>query len=92
MAEKVFTIIDEAGVHARPATLLIQTATRFKSDITIEYKGRSVNLKSIMGVMSLGITQGAQVKITASGEDETGALTAITDTMETNKLIEKELV
>ncbi len=55
MASKDFHIVAETGIHARPATLLVQTASKFASDITLEYKGKSVNLKSIMGVMSLGV-------------------------------------
>lgn len=92
MAEKMFTIIDEAGIHARPATVLVQTASKFKSEISLEYKGRTVNLKSIMGVMSLGVVKGAQIKIIAAGEDANDALAALTNTLETHKLIEKELV
>ena len=59
MASKDFHVVAETGIHARPATLLVQTASKFASDITLEYKGKSVNLKSIMGVMSLGVGQGA---------------------------------
>ena len=55
MASKDFHVVAETGIHARPATLLVQTASKFASDITLEYKGKSVNLKSIMGVMSLGV-------------------------------------
>lgn len=79
MAEKTFTIIDETGIHARPATLLVQTASPFDAEISLEYKSKSVNLKSIMGVMSLGITKGAEIKIVASGSDENEALAAISD-------------
>lgn len=57
MASKDFHVVAETGIHARPATLLVQTASKFASDITLEYKGKSVNLKSIMGVMSLGVGQ-----------------------------------
>ncbi len=81
MAEKQFKIIDETGIHARPATLLVQTAGKFNSDISIEYKGKSVNLKSIMGVMSLGIPMGADIKVTAEGNDADEALKAIEETM-----------
>ncbi|WP_428909913.1 phosphocarrier protein HPr [Niallia sp. Krafla_26] len=87
MAEKTYTIVDEAGIHARPATLLVNTATKFSSDVKMEYNGKSVNLKSIMGVMSLGVTKGAEVKITATGDDEEDAIAAITSTMQENKLI-----
>ncbi|HZG73106.1 MAG TPA: phosphocarrier protein HPr [Chondromyces sp.] len=87
MAEKVYTIIDEAGIHARPATLLVNTATKFSSDVTLEYNGKSVNLKSIMGVMSLGVTKGAEVKVTATGSDEDEVITALTEMMKENKLV-----
>jgi phosphocarrier protein HPr len=79
MAEKTFTIIDKTGIHARPATLLVQAATPFQSEVNLEYKSKSVNLKSIMGVMSLGITQGAEIKIVAAGSDENEAIAAISD-------------
>ncbi|MGU4858363.1 HPr family phosphocarrier protein, partial [Escherichia coli] len=54
MTAKTFTITSEAGIHARPATALVQTATKFSSDVKLEYKNKSINLKSIMAVMSLG--------------------------------------
>lgn len=70
MAQKTFTIIDETGIHARPATLLVSTASKFESDVNLEYNGKQVNLKSIMGVMSLGIPKGSTITITANGSDE----------------------
>lgn len=69
MAEKSFTVIDRAGIHARPATILVSTTAKFKSDVKLAYKEKQVNLKSIMGVMSLGIPNGAEIKIIADGED-----------------------
>lgn len=81
MEKKDFNIIADTGIHARPATLLVQTASKFASDINLEYKGKSVNLKSIMGVMSLGVGQGADVTITAEGDDAKEAIDAITETM-----------
>lgn len=81
MKKESFKVIAETGIHARPATLLVQTASKFQSDITLEYKGKSVNLKSIMGVMSLGVGQGAEVVIQVSGEDEHDAMVAIKETM-----------
>ncbi|NLG82523.1 MAG: phosphocarrier protein HPr [Bacilli bacterium] len=75
--EKVFIVTDEAGVHARPATKLVNTASKYASDIQLEYQGRRVNLKSIMGVMSLGIRQGAEIKIIIEGEDEEEAMVAV---------------
>ena len=82
MEKKDFNVIAETGIHARPATLLVQTASKFNSDINLEYKGKSVNLKSIMGVMSLGVGQGSDVTITAEGTDEAEAIAAIAETIQ----------
>jgi phosphocarrier protein HPr len=81
MVEKTFTIKDPSGIHARPATVLVQAASKFASEMKIEGNGRSVNLKSIMGVMSLGIGQGASIKISAEGSDEQAALNALEETL-----------
>lgn len=88
MEKKEFNIIAETGIHARPATLLVQAASKFASDINLEYQGKSVNLKSIMGVMSLGVGQGANVTITAEGSDEADAIAAIAETMAKEGLAE----
>ncbi|ALS01427.1 phosphocarrier protein HPr [Enterococcus silesiacus] len=88
MEKKDFHIVAETGIHARPATLLVQTASKFNSDINLEYKGKSVNLKSIMGVMSLGVGQGSDVTISVDGVDEADALAAIVDTMQKEGLSE----
>jgi phosphocarrier protein HPr len=77
MVQKTITITDTTGIHARPATLLVNKAGSFNSDLTIEYKGKSVNLKSIMGVMSLGIPKDAEIIIKADGPDEQDAIEAI---------------
>ena len=81
MEKKDFHIIAETGIHARPATMLVQTASKFSSYINLEYSGKTVNLKSIMGVMSLGVGQNADVTITADGDDASDAMTAISETM-----------
>ncbi|MDN6639905.1 MAG: phosphocarrier protein HPr [Tetragenococcus sp.] len=88
MEKKDFNVIAETGIHARPATLLVQTASKFNSDINLEYKGKSVNLKSIMGVMSLGVGQGSDVTISVEGADESDAMTAIVETMKKEGLSE----
>jgi phosphocarrier protein HPr len=80
--EKIFKVIAESGIHARPATMLVQAASKFDSDINLEYNGRTVNLKSIMGVMSLGIPQGAEIKIVVEGSDAAEAMKALTETLE----------
>ncbi|MHA8110041.1 phosphocarrier protein HPr [Lactobacillaceae bacterium Melli_B4] len=81
MEQRQFTIIAETGIHARPATLLVQTASKYDSDINLEYDGKKVNLKSIMGVMSLGVGQNANIIITADGADESEALNDIANTL-----------
>ncbi|GIN61331.1 phosphocarrier protein HPr [Robertmurraya siralis] len=81
MVEKQFKVIAETGIHARPATVLVQTASKFEADIQLEYKGKKVNLKSIMGVMSLGIGQGAEITISAEGGDEANALQSLEELM-----------
>lgn len=81
MEKRDFHIIAETGIHARPATLLVQAASKFGSDVNLEYNGKSVNLKSIMGVMSLGVGKNADVTITAEGDDESDAIKAIDETM-----------
>lgn len=86
MEKKEFLVVAETGIHARPATLLVQTASKFASDLNLEYKGKSVNLKSIMGVMSLGVGQGAEVVITAEGADEVEAIAAVAETMKNEGL------
>ncbi|ETA73599.1 phosphocarrier protein HPr [Ligilactobacillus equi] len=86
--EQNFHVIAETGIHARPATLLVQAASKFSSDITLTYNEKSVNLKSIMGVMSLGVGQNADVTIKAEGADEEEALAAIAETMTKEGLAE----
>ncbi|KKK34381.1 phosphocarrier protein HPr [Mesobacillus campisalis] len=88
MAEKNFKVVAETGIHARPATLLVQAASKFDSEVQLEYKEKKVNLKSIMGVMSLGIGQGADIKIIAEGSDEADALNTIEETLKREGLAE----
>lgn len=77
MVEKMFTVTADTGVHARPATLLVNKAGQYASDVEISYNGKTVNLKSIMGVMSLGIPKGARIKVIVTGNDENDALKGV---------------
>ncbi|KQL54828.1 phosphocarrier protein HPr [Heyndrickxia shackletonii] len=88
MVEKQFKVVDATGIHARPATLLVQTASKFDSEIQLGYNGKQVNLKSIMGVMSLGIGKDAQINISATGSDEQDALNALEDLLKKEGLAE----
>jgi phosphocarrier protein HPr len=87
MAEKVYSITEESGLHARPASILVNTVNKFASDVSVEYDGKTVNLKSVMGVLSLGVPSGAQLKVVATGSDENELLSALTETMKENNLI-----
>jgi phosphocarrier protein HPr len=82
MVEKVYTIIDSAGLHARPSTVLVSTVTPFKSDVLLEYKEKQVNLKSILGIMSLGIPNGANIKVIAKGDDSVQVIESLDILME----------
>ncbi|WP_077622347.1 phosphocarrier protein HPr [Sediminibacillus massiliensis] len=89
MVEKTFTVIDPLGIHARPATTLIQYANRFVSDIKLEYENKLVNVKSIMGVMSLGLERGAAFKLTINGRDEENAFEQISAFLKDEGLAEQ---
>jgi phosphocarrier protein len=77
MVERMVTIRNRAGMHARPAALLVKTASEFESRIYIEKDSERVNGKSIMGVITLGATYNTPLKIIADGPDEMQALDAI---------------
>ena len=81
MKQVTVTVVDPVGLHARPATVAVNAASKFKSEINVAFKGREVNMKSIMGVMSLGVGQGADVTISAEGPDADDAIAAIAETM-----------
>ena len=81
--QKQFTITAQEGLHARPCTLLVTAATPFTSDIKISAGDRSGNLKSIMAVMSLGITVGATISISAEGSDAAEAIEKISTVITT---------
>lgn len=81
MKEQNFKITDDTGIHARPATLLVNKAGQYESHVEMHFNGKAVNLKSIMGVMSLGVPKGAEVRITAEGTDEEQAIQGISETI-----------
>lgn len=70
MVTKEVIVKNSTGLHARPATLLVKKASSFKSDISLEYNGKKANVKSLIGVLSLGVSKDANVKVIASGDDE----------------------
>ena len=85
MIDKTVVITNPLGIHARPAALIVQEAAEFAAEITLS-KGdvAHINGKSIMGVMMLAAENGAEVTITADGDDEVEALEKIAALMQSN--------
>jgi phosphocarrier protein len=81
--EETVKVINRAGVHARPAALLVQAAKDFTSEIYMERGNDRINGKSIMGVITLGATYGAEIRIIADGEDEQTAVKTLARLFET---------
>ena len=77
MFSKEVTVNNQVGLYARPATFFIQKANEFRSTITVEKENRKVNAKSLLGVLSLGITKGTVINISAEGSDEEEAVNAL---------------
>ena len=87
MKEISVLVIDPVGLHARPATVAVNAASKFKCEVKLTFKGRTINMKSIMGVMSLGIPTQSEVTITCEGEDEEVAIATIEEVLRTQKVI-----
>lgn len=81
MKEVIKTVINPNGIHARPASIFVNEAKKFQSKITVENlgTGKSKDAKAILGVMTLGMTKGTEIKITAEGPDEDVAIQAMAD-------------
>lgn len=74
MTEQIAVLQNQVGLHARPATYFIQKANDFKSSVWIEKDERRVNAKSLLGVLSLGVSRGDTITIIADGEDQDEAV------------------
>ncbi|MBE6574394.1 MAG: HPr family phosphocarrier protein [Ruminococcaceae bacterium] len=79
MVNRDVTIQNSVGLHARPATFFIQKANQYKSTIWVEKDDRRVNAKSLLGVLSLGITKDMTVTLIADGSDEEDAINGLVD-------------
>lgn len=77
MVTKEVMVTNPKGLHARPATLLVRKAASFKSDIGIEYLGKRANIKSLIGILSLGVGPNNSISVVANGVDEKLALEEI---------------
>lgn len=77
MIKRDITIINELGIHARPAGMIANTSSRFACDIKLVKDGMEVNAKSIMGIMTLAAGKGTVIEVTAKGKDEAEAVEAL---------------
>ena len=84
MISETITITNETGLHARPASVFVSTAAKFKSEIKLQKGEKQINAKSIMGVLSLGITKGTDIIISAQGPDEEDAVCSLVELARSN--------
>lgn len=77
MTEATTTIENKTGIHARPASVFVQKASSFKSKIQLKAKGKTVDAKSILMIMSMGLVKGTEITIVADGPDEADAVAAL---------------
>jgi phosphocarrier protein len=74
MVERIVTVVNRAGIHARPASLLVSVTKDFKSNVYFEQGANRINAKSILGIITLGAVYGSEIKVIAEGEDENEAV------------------
>lgn len=82
MLEAKILLMNEVGLHARPAAMLVKCAAKFRSQVSITCRNKSVNAKSIIAVLSLGAGRGDEIIITAEGPDEAACIEGIMDLVE----------
>lgn len=82
MIEREVTVRNRAGLHTRPASMLVRTASQFKSDVFLRRDNYEINGKSVIGVMTLAAEQGATLELVVEGEDEEDAADAIAELFE----------
>lgn len=79
-----YTIKDPVGMHARPAALLVKTATAYKAEGTLSCNNKKVDLTRLIALMTLGVKQGMEVVVTFEGEDEKEATEALAKVLSSN--------
>lgn len=88
MTEKLVTVTNRAGIHARPAALIAQTANKFASEVLLEKDSVVINAKSIMGVITMAAAYNTTMTIRATGDDEAQAVETLA-TLFANKFEEE---
>ena len=83
--EKEIVIKNSQGLHARPAALFVQIASKYDANITVKKDKETVNGKSIMGILMLGAQQNCQVTITADGDDAEKAVAELEEFLSRNE-------
>ena len=87
--EKLKVIVEsKSGLHARPASMVVSTANKFTSNITLRKKDRVANAKSIMGVLSIAAAKGDELEVVVEGQDEAEAISALENLF--NNQLQKE--
>ncbi len=84
MPKIILTITHPVGLHARPASIFVQTANRYKSSVVVTCGERTADAKSIISVLGLGANQGSCIEITAEGEDARDVLKALRSLVESD--------
>ncbi len=87
MKELNAKIIDPVGLHARPASELVQIASKFDSDVSLIANGKTANAESIISIMALGVKCGDEITIQAEGSDEASAIKEIENKLKESKII-----
>ena len=84
MQQATVLVRHDAGLHARPAAQFVKLAKQFKSSINVSSKGKTVNAKSIVFLLTLGVSKDTMIELTADGEDEQEAVAALVKLVESN--------
>lgn len=82
MVEQLFVVKNETGLHARPASMFVQKAAKYKSAIKVKKDGKEANAKSIISVLSLGASFGSEITIIADGPDEAEAVAGLVELLD----------
>jgi len=78
-AEATVTLLNKVGLHARPASLFVRTAKKFKAKITVIKNGKTADAKNILSVLALGAEKGDQIHLIAEGEDAEEAIKTLVE-------------
>lgn len=87
MITQEITLKNEEGLHARPATEIAKSASKYNCEIKFNVNGKEYNAKSVLNIMSAGIKNNTQINIICDGVDEKEALTEVMETFKNNSLV-----